>query len=58
MFGDMEKIVITKYPSGKYYIHYGWMENYKHGVVVAGAFESVEEAEKMLMKHRPTAKRI
>ena len=26
MFGDTEKIVIAKYPNGKFYIHYGWME--------------------------------
>lgn len=58
MFGDTEKIVISKYPNGKFYIHYGWMENHKQGAVIAGGYDSLDEAEKMLMKHRPTAKRI
>lgn len=58
MYGDTEKIVIAEYPNGKFYIHYGWMENHNCGACVAGGFDSLEEAEKMLMKHRPTARKI
>lgn len=58
MFGDTEKIVIAKYPNEKFYNHYGWMENYKQGASIAGGYDSLDKAEKMLMKHRPKAKRI
>lgn len=58
IFDDTEKDVIAKYPNGKFYIHYGWMEKYKQGANIAGGYDSLDEAEKMLMKHRPTAKRI
>ena len=55
-YGDIEKIVITKYSNGKFYIHYGWIEKYNQGAVIAGRYDSIEAAEKMLLKHRPTAK--
>ena len=57
-FGDTEKIIIAKYTNGKFYNHYGWMEDHKQGYAIAGGYDSLDEAKKMLMKHRPTAKRI
>lgn len=56
--GDKEEIRIAIYPNGKYYIHYGWMENQKCGVCVAGGFDSFQDAEKMMKKHRPTAEKL
>ena len=57
IYGDKEEIRIARYPNGKYYIHYGWIEKENCGVCVAGGFDSFADAEKMMIKHRPTAKR-
>ena len=63
IYGDKEEIRILKheslkYPKGKYYIHYGWMEKHNQGCCIAGEFETLEEAEKRLKKHRPSAKEV
>lgn len=55
LYGDTEKIIIARYPNGKFYIHYGWMENHQRGSIISGGYENMEEAEKALKKHRPTA---
>ena len=52
---DDEEIRIDKYSNGKYYIHYGWMENQQSGVCVAGGFDTFDDAEKTLVRHRPLA---
>ena len=43
-----KRIYIVKYPNGKYYNEYG-------PYMIAGAYSSLEEAEKYLLKHRPSA---
>ncbi len=54
-----QKIVIAKYPNGKFYNIYGWSEEWECGSAgSAGGFETIEEAEKMLKKHRPTAQKV
>lgn len=58
IYGDKEEIRILKYPNGKYYIHYGWMEKHNQGKCIAGDFATLREAETMLKKHRPTAKEV
>lgn len=55
MYGDTEKIIIARYPNGKFYIHYGWMEKYQQGSIISGDYENLEDAEKALKKHRPNA---
>ena len=55
LYGDKEEIRIARYPNGKYFIHYGWMESENCGVCVAGGFDSFQDAENMMKKHRPTA---
>ena len=57
MFGDTEKIVIAKYPNGKFYIHYGWMENHKQGAIIAGGYDSLDEAEKNVDETSPDSKK-
>lgn len=54
---DTEKIVIMKYPNGKYYIHLGYMEDHQIGSCVAGGYDGIDQAETMLKKFRPTAER-
>lgn len=58
IYGDKEEIRILKYPNGKYYIHYGWMEKHNQGKCIAGGFATLREAETMLKKHRPTAEEV
>lgn len=52
----MEKIRIEQWKNGKFYNLYG-VEN-GHYSSKAGGFLSLAEAEKALLKHRPTAKKI
>ena len=53
-----QEIRILKYPNGKYYNHYGWNEKRGAGDSIAGEFETLEEAKRMLKKHRPTAEEV
>ena len=55
---DDERIVIFKYPNGKYYNHYGYDEQRGFGNTTAGGFDTFEEAEKTLYSHRPKAEKI
>lgn len=57
-FGDTEKVVIAQYPNGSFYIHLGWMEDKERGTIIAGGYDSLENAEEMLMRFRPKARRI
>ena len=49
---------IEKFPSGKYYIQYGWHEEQGFADCSCGDFATAEEAEEILMKHRPLAEEI
>ena len=49
---------IERFPSGKYYIQYGWNEEQGYADCSCGDFATAEEAEEMLMKQRPFAKEI
>lgn len=51
IFGDTEKIIVARYPNGKFYIHYGWMEKHQRGSIISSGYENIEEAEKALKKH-------
>lgn len=53
-----EKIIIAKYPNGKYYNHYNYDEKRMMGTGIAGGYDTQEEAERYLFKHRPTARKI
>ncbi|WP_366946654.1 LPD25 domain-containing protein, partial [uncultured Oscillibacter sp.] len=55
---DDERIVIFRYPNGKYYNHYGYDEQRGFGNTTAGGFDTFEEAEKTLYSHRPKAEKI
>ena len=46
-----QEIRILKYPNGKYYNHYGWNEKRGAGDSIAGEFETLEEAKRMLLDH-------
>ena len=52
---EEENIVIMEYPSGKFFIHYGYDVKRDIENSIAGRFDTLEEAEKLLMKHRPKA---
>ena len=52
---DEERIVIQKYPSGEYYIRYGYDEDRNFANSTAGGFSTLEEAEATLRSHRPAA---
>ncbi len=55
---DDERIVIFRYPNGKYYNHYGYDEQRGFGNTTAGGFDTFEEAEKTLYSHRPKAEKV
>lgn len=44
---------IHQYPNGKFYNHYTVEEG--AGASIAGPYTSLEKAQAMLMKHRPTS---
>ena len=52
---DEERIVIQQYPSGEYYIRYGYDEDRNFANSTAGGFATLEEAEAKLRSHRPAA---
>lgn len=57
--GNYEEIIhIVQYPNGKYYIHYGECTDGRNCPCYCGGFETLEEAETMLHKHRPKARKI
>ena len=56
-FGDTEKIIIAKYTNGKFYNHYGWMENRKQGYAIAGGYDSLDEAKKNVDEASPDSKK-
>ena len=56
-YSDDEHIVIKKYPNEAFYIHYGYDPKADTAASIAGPFATVEEAAKMLKKHRPMARR-
>lgn len=55
---DGENIVIFRYPSGKYFIHYGYDPQTDTENCIASRFDTLAEAEKMLMQHRPKAEKL
>ncbi|WP_347565222.1 LPD25 domain-containing protein [Pseudoflavonifractor sp. 60] len=55
---DQERIVIIQSPNGKYYNHYGYDEQRGFSHAIAGGFDTLEEAEKTLLAHRPRAEKI
>lgn len=50
-----ENIVIMHYPNGKYYNHYGYDIETGNSSSIAGGFNTLNEATKMLYKHRNAA---
>ncbi|MFQ7454010.1 MAG: hypothetical protein ACLRNQ_24435 [Flavonifractor plautii] len=54
---DQERIVVFQSPSGKFYNHYGYDVQSGFSNVIAGGFDTFEEAEKALYSHRPKAER-
>lgn len=56
--GQPEKVIIAKYPNGKYYNHYNYDEKRMMGTGIAGGYDTQEEVERYLFKHRPTARKI
>nr|WP_243149363.1 LPD11 domain-containing protein [Colidextribacter sp. OB.20] len=55
---DQERIVISKFPNGKFYNHYGYDEQRDFSHATAGGFDTFEEAEKALYAHRPKAEKV
>lgn len=55
---DQERIVVFQSPSGKFYNHYGYDVQSRFSNVIAGGFETFEEAEKALYSHRHKAERV
>ncbi len=55
---DSEVIAIKRYPNGLYYNHYGYNEQRGFGSCTAGGFESFAEAERMVFRHRPLARKV
>ncbi|MDE7171063.1 MAG: DEAD/DEAH box helicase family protein, partial [Oscillospiraceae bacterium] len=55
---DQERIVIFQYPNGKFYNHYGYDEQRDFSHATAGGFDTLEEAEKTLLSHRPKAEKV
>ncbi|MGJ0683421.1 DEAD/DEAH box helicase family protein [Flavonifractor plautii] len=55
---DQERIVVFQSPSGKFYNHYGYDVQSGFSNVIAGGFDTFEEAEKALYSHRPKAERV
>ncbi len=55
-FSDDERIDVIRYVNGYYYNHYGSNPDIMVADSVAGPFETQEEAQTMLLKHRPQAK--
>lgn len=58
-----EKHVIYRYPNGKFYNHYSVFNtefdgDTAFGISIAGGFETLIEAENMMAKHRPMARKI
>lgn len=57
-----EKIYIVLYPNGKYYIHYGEFTDGRNCPCYYPCYdeglETLEKAEFLLYKHRPTARKI
>ncbi len=55
---DNNSIVIKQYPNGKFYNHYGYDLQRDVSDITAGGFDTFDEAEKLLYKHRPNAERV
>ena len=55
---DQERIVVFQSPSGKFYNHYGYDVQSRFSNVIAGGFDTFEEAEKALYSHRHKAERV
>lgn len=55
---DIAFNVIAQYPSGKIYNLYGYDFSRDIFNCRAGAFQTVEEATEMLMRHRPKAEAV
>ena len=55
---DQERIVVFQSPSGKFYNHYGYDVQSGFSNVIAGGFDTFEEAEKALYSHRHKAERV
>ena len=55
---DDERIIIFRYPNGKFYNHYGYDEQRGISSATAGGFGTFEEAEKTVYSHRPTAEKV
>ncbi len=55
---DRESIVIQQYPNGQYYNRYGYEEQSGNAASIAGGFDTLEEAEKALLSHRPSAVKV
>lgn len=53
---DHELIEIVCAPNGKFFNHYGVRNG--HASSVAGSFETLEQAESMVRRHRPRAVKI
>ena len=51
-------VLITKTPNDKYFNYYYDLQNSEHYTSNAGSFETLNEAEKMVYKHRPNVKEI
>lgn len=52
-----EDIVIKQYPNGLYYNHYSYNKERDTGNCIAGGYDSLAEAERMVYQHRPLAKK-
>ena len=53
-----DTMIIAKYPNGKYYNHYEFDNKIMMGNSIAGGYDTQEEAEKFLLKHRPNSRKI
>lgn len=55
---DQKRIVIFRYPNGKFYNRYGYNEQSDFADTTVGSFDTFEEAEKTLYFHRPKAEKV
>lgn len=55
-YSDDERIDIMRHPNGYYYNHYGYDPYHETSASVAGGFDTADEAQQMLLQHRPQAK--
>lgn len=59
VFKDIDStVLITKAPNDKYFNYYYDLQNSDHHTSNAGSFNTLEEAEDMVYKHRPNVKEI